>query len=206
MFNKKNEESNNHFLGIENFDYENMNFEEKNDFHSKLFSFCYVKAIRSLYNEDLANNVAQDVSFIIVKNIKKYNPKVAKFLTWLSVILKREILKVKKHRDAQKRKIPIASISPHVENEEEIQDNRLISEENVELQVEKKIMLIELKRAVNTMDERQKKIYQMYFIEEKTLSAIGKQVGLSHEGVRLNVEKIKKHLKHYFIELELVGA
>jgi RNA polymerase sigma factor (sigma-70 family) len=198
---------NNHFLGITNFNYDSMSYYEKNAFHEKLYSYCYGKAIRGLHNEDLAHNVAQDVSFIVVKNIYKYDPKIAKFITWIEIILKREIIKIKKHRDAQKRQIPITRILEENKDGEIVEDNRLVSEENVALEVEKKLLLLDLRNAASKLDERQRKIYYMYFVEEKTLSYIGKKVGLSHEGVRLSVEKIKKYLKNYFSQQEnKIGA
>ena len=136
-----------------------------------------------------------------------YDPSVSKFITWVSVIVKREIWKVAKHRDAQKRQIPITPIINENTDGDFMEDNRLIANDCVEDTVVEKIMIQELRKAVNTLNEKQRKIYQMYFVEEKTLSAIGKSVGLSHEGVRLNVEKIKKHLKNHFIkEDNQIGA
>jgi hypothetical protein len=56
----------NHFLGLTNFDYENMDAEEKSTFHEKLYAYCYNLALKKLYNADNANSVAQDVSFLVV--------------------------------------------------------------------------------------------------------------------------------------------
>ncbi len=198
--------SENHFLGITNFNYKEMTIEEKTIFHKKLYSYCYGKAARSLHNEDYAHNISQDVSFIVFKNIHKYNPKISKFITWLGIIIKREIIKVKKHRDAQKRQAPTTPILTETNDGDSIEDNRLVSDENIEEIIERKMLIESIRDVVSNFNERQRKIYYMYFVEEKTFSYIGKTVGLSHEGVRINVEKIKKQLESYFLEQNLLGA
>lgn len=56
------------------------------------------------------------------------------------------------------------------------------------------------------LSEKQKQIYEMYYLKDFSLMEISECVGISRQGVRDNVVRCEKALKNYEIKLSLVST
>ena len=155
-------------------------------------------AYNFLNKRERDEDVIQDAIIKVLNNIDKYNKDKYTFESFVSIVYsnikKDHYDKINKHKNVStfthydfKNTSPSENyvLSPHLLSDELSAENNIINQERNE-------MLLNL---INTLRPKEKRIFELYFIENKTKKEICKIENIKAEYLNLIFHRGKEHLK-----------
>lgn len=149
------------------------------DFHNKVFGYIQSK----VKNMQIAEDLASDVFVKVYERINVFDEKKASLSTWIYLITKNTLIDYYRTR------------KEHSELPEQ-----LSASSSVEESVCTTEMLDALAKALEELEEREKRIVIQHFYEGATLKEIAKQMDISYSYVKLLLNKAIGKLKKSLIK------
>lgn len=165
-------------------DSKKLTFEE---YFQAYYQQAFKHAMKKVANVDVAEDITMDTFVSCYKNFESFDPRKAKFATWLYVSLNNRIKNY--YRDRKE----YACLDDHDDiansQEEEMLQSIYLSE-----------MRSALALAMETLNETQKQIVIKKYFRNMSSNEIADDIGSSAGNVRVQLTRAVKKLKEYFEE------
>jgi len=153
-------------------------------YESKLFS--YISHFIFVNKED-TEDILQDVFISVYRNLESYNPALS-FSSWIYRIAHNQCISfLRKSKNKY-----IVSNTPTEEGEDWLEN--IISDENLEEEVEKEISSEKIQNALQKLDETARAVIVLRYLEEKSYSEIADIIKTSEGNVASLINRAKHKL------------
>jgi RNA polymerase sigma factor (sigma-70 family) len=168
--------------------------ENDNIYLGKLFDryirFVFLVCMKYLKNEELSKDMAMQVFEKLTDDIKKHEVK--NFKSWLHVVTKNSCLMYIRSN----KPFDNIFISTQIDAQNFMENIPEVHHDSVQ---EKELKLVQLEKAIETLENEQQKCIELFFLKEMSYKEVSDITGYSMNEVKSHIQNGKRNLKNYLL-------